>query len=366
MACLMVIVLHVKLFSVKDGQVRDTVLMVQTLASIAVGSFFLMSGFFIPNQSSVPRVWKSFLRNTALPALLVVLAVNILGPWLDDEAGFWEGIMAFDLPDFAERLMRAIIGLDVSFLGNGCAHLWFIMSYALIMIWAPAIMLFAHHDGKRLLMFYAALALFRLCIIDITKMTGIPVVIYLVELGPVEVLYFVLGYLIYTFRDRLAKAGWTAPVFGALAVIWFALVFLVQRTYYVFLMDQGRDVFDVNISGAYYTSWASFCAMVSACLVALFVLSLDIKGERLRKAIEVLGSLTFPIYLIHYPIVMKINAMGFGGALEKLFHAETAVGAVIYTGFYTLLVFLVTGGLILSFRSIRKVLAHKRIIPINK
>ena len=230
MACLMVIVLHVKLFSVKDGQVRDTVLMVQTLASIAVGSFFLMSGFFIPNQSSVSRVWKGFLQNTALPALLVVLAVNILGPWLDDEAGFWEGIMAFDLPDFAERLMRAIIGLDVSFLGNGCAHLWFIMSYALIMIWAPAIMLFAHHDGKRLLMFYAALALFRLCIIDITKMTGIPVVIYLVELGPVEVLYFVLGYLIYTFRDRLAKAGWTAPVFGALAVIWFALVFLVQRT----------------------------------------------------------------------------------------------------------------------------------------
>ena len=71
-ACLLVILLHIRLMAVENGIIRDSVLLMQTFTSIAVGTFFLIAGFFTPNQGSVIRVWKGFLRSVALPALLLV------------------------------------------------------------------------------------------------------------------------------------------------------------------------------------------------------------------------------------------------------------------------------------------------------
>ena len=352
-ACLLVILLHIRLMAVENGIIRDSVLLMQTFTSIAVGTFFLITGFFTPNQGSVIRVWKGFLRSVALPALLLVVAVNILGPWLDDEAGLGEAILQFDLPDFLERLFRGILGFDVSFLGNGCAHLWFIFSYALIMIWAPAIMLFARNGAGRLLIFYASIALLRLLLIDITKMTGIPVVIYLVELGPVEVLYFVLGYLIYSKRDKLRSCRPAFLILGFLSLLWFMLIFFVQKHYFMLQLKQGMDDFTVNVSGTYYIDWSSFCGVAASSLTGAALLSLSLRNKRLRTAINYMGSLTFPIYLLHYPIVMKINAMGFGGLLQSLFRADTVMGSFVYTVVYTLLVFLATGAIVIIWRYIR-------------
>lgn len=360
LACLLVIVVHIRPAMLLDGKVMNGALLMQTLTSVAVGSFFLISGFFTPNSPSVRKTWKRFLSGVLGPAFCYVIAVMLLNEWIASRTGILESLAAAfsDLPGLLGRLFRGTAAFNAGEYSIYTGHLWFVFSYALIMLWFPIIRLLIRNGTQRVLLFFVLLAFYRLLIIDITNTWPIPMILYLPELVPVEVLCFVIGYLLYQRREKLSGRLLVSACLCGLLLLLFCAMFLLQKNQFVLKLSEGVSSAELNLQSPYYLSWNSGLGVVASTVFAAFILSLPTKGERLSGLIRSLGSLTYPVYLVHFAIVAKLISSGVNDRVQEAMHAQTAAGAVLYTLSYALFIFLLSGALVLLLRAVRRQLAR--------
>lgn len=352
LACIMVIAGHARPFMVaQDGSIMDAALMIQAFAAPAVGIFFLISGFFTPRSNSVLRTWKHCLTGIVIPALVFAFFTDLLTEWISGKAGFLESIAGTDVPRVISEIFFGTIAFDAGRLGMYMGHLWFIFSYILIMLWFPAIRVLLKHGSRKVILFFCLLSFYRLVMIDITYLVDVPFPVYLATVMPVEVLCFVLGYVIYSDREKLRIKRHILPLAGILALALLALMFILQHKLFSSLIPDTPDPIDLNYDRVYYLSWNSGCAVIASILISIFILSLPLRGEKLKGALGFLGGLTFPVYLIHFPLVSKLNTSGFSPWLQDRLSFLGGAGVIIYTGMLTVLLFAVSAALGLIFRT---------------
>lgn len=352
LACIMVIAGHARPFMVaQDGSIMDAALMIQAFAAPAVGIFFLISGFFTPRSNSVLRTWKHCLTGIVIPALVFAFFTDLLTEWISGKAGFLESIAGTDVPHVISEIFFGTIAFDAGRLGMYMGHLWFIFSYILIMLWFPAIRVLLKHGSRKAILFFCLLSFYRLVMIDITYLVDVPFPVYLATVMPVEVLCFVLGYVIYSDREKLRRKRHILPLAGILALAVLAIMFILQHKLFSSLIPDTPDPIDLNYDRVYYLSWNSGCAVIASILISIFILSLPLRGEKLKRALSFLGGLTFPVYLIHFPLVSKLNTSGFSPWLQDRFSFLGGAGVIIYTGMLTVLLFAVSAALGLIFRT---------------
>lgn len=352
LACIMVIAGHARPFMVaQDGSIMDAALMIQAFAAPAVGIFFLISGFFTPRSNSVLRTWKHCLTGIVIPALVFAFFTDLLTEWISGKAGFLESIAGTDVPHVISEIFFGTIAFDAGRLGMYMGHLWFIFSYILIMLWFPAIRVLLKHGSRKVILFFCLLSFYRLVMIDITYLVDVPFPVYLATVMPVEVLCFVLGYVIYSDREKLRRKRHIMPLAGILALALLAIMFILQHKLFSSLIPDTPDPIDLNYDRVYYLSWNSGCAVIASILISIFILSLPLRGEKLKRALGFLGGLTFPVYLIHFPLVSKLNTSGFSPWLQDRLSFLGGAGVIIYTGMLTVLLFAVSAALGLIFRT---------------
>lgn len=352
LACIMVIAGHARPFMVaQDGSIMDAALMIQAFAAPAVGIFFLISGFFTPRSNSVLRTWKHCLTGIVIPALVFAFFTDLLTEWISGKAGFLESIAGTDVPHVISEIFFGTIAFDAGRLGMYMGHLWFIFSYILIMLWFPAIRVLLKHGSRKVILFFCLLSFYRLVMIDITYLVDVPFPVYLATVMPVEVLCFVLGYVIYSDREKLRRKRHIMPLAGILALALLAIMFILQHKLFSSLIPDTPDPIDLNYDRVYYLSWNSGCAVIASILISIFILSLPLRGEKLKRALGFLGGLTFPVYLIHFPLVSKLNTSGFSPWLQDRLSFLGGAGVIIYTGVLTVLLFAVSAALGLIFRT---------------
>lgn len=352
LACIMVIAGHARPFMVaQDGSIMDAALMMQAFAAPAVGIFFLISGFFTPRSNSVLRTWKHCLTGIVIPALVFAFFTDLLTEWISGKAGFLESIAGTDVPHVISEIFFGTIAFDAGRLGMYMGHLWFIFSYILIMLWFPAIRVLLKHGSRKVILFFCLLSFYRLVMIDITYLVDVPFPVYLATVMPVEVLCFVLGYVMYSDREKLRRKRHILPLAGILALALLAIMFIMQHKLFSSLIPDTPDPIDLNYDRVYYLSWNSGCAVIASILISIFILSLPLRGEKLKRALGFLGGLTFPVYLIHFPLVSKLNTSGFSPWLQDRLSFLGGAGVIIYTGMLTVLLFAVSAALGLIFRT---------------
>ncbi len=352
LACIMVIAGHARPFMVaQDGSIMDAALMIQAFAAPAVGIFFLISGFFTPRSSSVLKAWKRCLTGIVLPALLFAFFADLLTEWISGRAGLLESVAGTDVPHVISGILIGTIAFDAGRLGMYMGHLWFIFSYMLIMLWLPAIRVLLRYGSRKTIWFFCLLSFYRLVIIDITYTVDVPFPVYLATVMPVEVLCFVLGYMIYSDREKLRSRKHILPLSGLLALVLLGVMFLLQHNLFSSLIPDTPNPMDLNSDRVYYLSWNSGCAVIASILISIFMLSLPLRGEKLKKALGFLGGLTFPVYLIHFPLVSKLNTSGFSPWLQDRLGFLGGAGVIIYTGILTVLLFAVSAALALIIRA---------------
>lgn len=352
LACIMVIAGHARPFMVaQDGSIMDAALMIQAFAAPAVGIFFLISGFFTPRSNSVLRTWKHCLTGIVVPALIFAFFTDLLTEWISGKAGFLESIAGTDVPHVISEIFFGTIAFDAGRLGMYMGHLWFIFSYILIMLWFPAIRVLLKHGSRKVILFFCMLSFYRLVMIDITYLVDVPFPVYLATVMPVEVLCFVLGYVIYSDREKLRRKRHILPLAGILALALLAIMFILQHKLFSSLIPDTPDPIDLNYDRVYYLSWNSGCAVIASILISIFILSLPLRGEKLKRGLGFLGGLTFPVYLIHFPLVSKLNTSGFSPWLQDRLSFLGGAGVIIYTGVLTVLLFAVSAALGLIFRT---------------
>ena len=113
-------------------------------------------------------------------------------------------------------------------------------------------------------------------------------------------------------------------------------------------IDVGKD----GIFNEYFFNYDSLTVMISAVGLFAFCKNIQIKAQKFRKIITYIGSLTFIIYLIHYPVIMFLTGYGVRTfmivKLPRFVFYMAFIGVTFVLSLILAILFSVTGGLIIK------------------
>lgn len=363
-ACFMVIIIHIRLYAFSGTTLRDSALLMYVLSGPSVAIFFLISGFFFQDTQSILHIWKRFLTSVICPTMVLIMALSFLRPWIaQPEISLLQSIrMAHPLQDFLSML-KGFLCLDVVSFGSYAEHLWYILSYGTMMLWVPVIIALLRAHEERILLLLMGFAFLHFALDNLNGLYPLPIALYRPECIGKPTMYAIAGCFLYRHvasrratLDRSAEAR-ERHVCLLLALLLSIALFVLQKHLYVKGLQMGQDIAALNDS-YYYTSWNGMLCGLQAIALSAFILMLPEIPARVAQTIRTLGSLTFPIYLIHFIFTNHFRALGIEQAAQQLF-GGSFVGIVLYTLCYAALIFALCALMILAWRQMKQVLLKR-------
>lgn len=358
-ACFMVIVIHIRLYPFSGTTLRDSVILIYVLSGPSVAIFFLISGFFFRGTQSILHIWKRFMTSVICPAVMLIMSLSFLRPWIaQPEISLLQSMrLAHPLQDFLSML-RGFLCLDVVSFGSYAEHLWYILSYGTMMLWMPIIIGLLRAHEERILLLLMGFAFLHFTLDNLNGLYPLPIALYRPECIGKPTMYAIAGFFLYrhvTVRrstlDRSVEARERHACLLLALLISIALFFL-QKYLYVKGLQMGQDIAALN-ANYYYTSWSGMLCGLQAIAISAFILMLPEIPARAAQTIRTLGSLTFPIYLIHFIFTNHFRALGIEQAAQQLF-GGSFVGIVLYTLCYAALIFALCALMILAWRQMKQ------------
>ncbi|SFG40210.1 acyltransferase family protein [Oribacterium sp. WCC10] len=387
-ACLMVIMIHVRPFPFSGDNLRDAVILIYVLNGPAVASFLLISGFFISKKQSLIHVWLRFLKGIILPAAVFVFVLGMIRTWIDHpEISILTSISLANPLKALTDMAQGFLAFDTVRFGIYADHLWYIFSHAEIMLWMTVILPLVRHDEQNMLKLLLAFAAIHFTLQNLSALVILPFSLYTFPAIGKPSMYAIAGYLFYSWVKRIREpdnrsaiqtsnhsdinsvssmgtdAGLNIHVHNpAVYTFIFFLVFLtssvflfmLQKHIYVAGLMSGRSPSDLN-TDYYFTSWnGMICALQTISLSGMVLLLPTQKwNSMIRTAIKSFGGCTFHIYLIHYIFTNHFRAIGLEGIVRNLF-GESSQGLILYTLMYSIFVFMFSASLIFIYRKLWK------------
>lgn len=349
-ACFAVIWYHIRELPFKtNGELSETAVFFECLCTICVMTFFLITGFFIYNKKgNIITDWimllKKFLINIFLPFIIVCIITLIFHEFLISKNSFIECINNINISYIIEKLVLSIKSFDVAMLPGTAAHLWYIYSYAIIMIVYPITRYILTKMPK--FVGYLIVAILTICMIvnDYHLYFGDPSFNLIFKIIHKPIYYSAVGHILYNdiikkFIDSKNIDNKTLVINKEIFVIsilvyaiTFVLLFFTQVGYYL----------GVN-NGYVYTSWLSLYSLVMTSAFILIVYSVNIDkflNEKISNGIFYLSSKTLYIYLIHYLIITKFMSIGFQNIWTR--NRPNILYHFVYYIFYSLFIFILS------------------------
>ncbi len=340
LACYLVILMHVRTIAVlDDGTIADWALLANMLSAPGVGLYFLICGCFIP-LSGVLKAWKNFLLRIVVPALVFIIAADLLDGWLSGDCGVLQSILQSDLREIFSGILTGFLHADAWAMGRCTGHLWFLFSYGTIMLWMPLFHAVVMADGKKALAFFTILSLCSLLIVDYATLFPVSYAVPMPQLPPWELMYAAAGYLLYHGIKKPSKAG--AAAAAGLAAILCVMMFCGQKALYLKGLAAGGTPAEVGLI-PYYLNWLSGLCAACAMAIAAAVFFLPEPQGRIHKAVCAAGGVTYPVFLLHFPIIYKIRTLGLENAGKNAAVRGGAAGNLLFTLLYALAVFVISG-----------------------
>ena len=399
-ACLMVIMIHVRPFPFSGTTLRDAVIFINVMNGPAVAAFFLISGFFISSGQTFSHIILRFLKGVILPTAVFVFCLGLIRPWIDTPVmSLWDSILIAQPFNIMSDMLQGFIAFDTVRFGIYADHLWYIFSYASIMFWMPVILSLVKHHELTALRLMLLFGVFHYTLVNLSALVILPLGIYIPESMGKPALYTIAGYLFYkrikelrntdtlaakaashdTAGEKVIPHSANVPLtdafvfshsllkkfapllFSLLFVIFSGLLFFLQKHVYLQGFMMGRSVDELN-RDYYFTSWSGLlCALQTVSLsgaVLLFPLKIHSRAKSTLypaagRLISTLGGYTFYIYLIHYIFTNHFRAVGFEDTVKTLF-GESSFGLMMYTLSYSVLIFVLCASLIFIYRKLWK------------
>jgi len=378
-ACLMVIMIHVRPFPFSGTTLRDAVVFINVMNGPAVAAFFLISGFFISKKQTLSHIVLRFLKGVILPTAIFVFCLGLIRPWIDTPGmGLLQSIMSSQPLAILSDMLQGFLAFDTVRFGIYADHLWYIFSYASIMFWMPVILTLVKHDETTALKLLLLIGVFHYTLVNLSALVVLPFGIYLPEAMGKPALYTIAGYLFYSWIKKvraieqpLTKNKRLPLLFFLMFIILSTVLFFLQKHVYTQGLMIGRSVDELN-TDYYFTSWSGLICALQTVSLAGFVLLLPLKLQyksgfssvssantdngsfkdqtkqsscsiavpysAVGMLISTLGGYTFYIYLIHYVFTNHFRATGLE-ATFKGFFGETSLGLILYSLVYSLFIF---------------------------
>lgn len=306
-ACVFVISTHTLMnFRVQEGVINYGVLLADSFTRCCVPIFLLLSGMYMFRGKRCKAVAKSVVLRIALPLFAVCVLLQVLGPFLT------ENRMVLG-PVNLGAIASAFLTFSEAPISNGF-YLWYLFAMLIVYCWYPLLRHVCVDEKKanNTRLYLLALGFF-VTAVSPTLLSVVPSLQgkYSIPnpLGLYEVFLVVLGY---ELGRRYAAGGqrkWPFRLAG------FAL-FVVGALLTYFLTVYVDIAADRQFDHLFFT-YETVGPTVSAVGLILTFAHLDIKKKSVRRVISFIGDRTYVMYLVHWPIMLKLDYSGFSFLLRS-------------------------------------------------
>lgn len=349
-ACFAVIWYHIRELPFKtNGELSETAVFFECLCTICVMTFFLITGFFIYNKKgNIIADWisllKKFLINIFVPFIIVCVITLIFHDFLISKNSFIECINNINISYIIEKLFLSIKSFDVAMLPGTAAHLWYVYSYAIIMLVYPITRYILTKMPK--FFGYLIVAILTVCMVvnDYHLYFGDPSYNLIFKIIHKPIYYSAVGHILY--NDIIKKYVDSKPIDDKTLIInikLFVISILVYAITFVLLFfTQVGYYLGVN-NGYVYTSWLSLYSLIMTSAFILVVYNVNAEKfltSKIKNAIFNLSSKTLYIYLVHYLIITKFMSIGFQNIWTR--NRPNIIYHFVYYIFYSLFIFILS------------------------
>lgn len=361
-ACFAVIWYHIRELPFKsNGELSETAVFFECICTICVMTFFLITGFFIYNKKgSIIYDWlkmlKKFFINIFIPFIIICIITLIFHDYLISKNSFVYCIKNININYIAEKLWLSIKTFDVAPLPGTAAHLWYIYSYAIIIIAYPITRYVLTKMPKCI--GYIIILILTICMVinDYHLYFGDPTYNKIFQIIHKPIYYSACGYVLY--NDIIKKYIDNKEITNKTLVInkkIFCISVLVYIVTFVllFLTQVGYDLGTNN--GYVYTSWLSLYSLVLTTAFILIIYNINVErflNDKIKNTIYFLSSKTLGIYLVHYLIITKFISIGFQ-SMWTMNRPNILYHFVFYI-FYSLFIFILSLLFVLFIDSIKR------------
>lgn len=307
-ACLAVIGFHLALttYNVYEVGVDWSRLFTKAFLQDGVGLFFIITGFFIANGKTYSQVIKHTLKRVVLPAFICLCLCQFFNEWILNKDTFMNCLTNIDIGDVT-AILTAVFRGDTHEALPIAAHLWYIFAYIEIMIFIPVFHLLCKPNNETKCARYVLMFMcfMNMLVKDIEKFYVSPIVHYFTVfsmIGP-HMLMILIGYELYLYKDKIKEKKKLIIPIGLLCyVIVNVLRYKLESQYMIInhLVKEGA-----------FMSWDTSIGVISTVIIFKVLYALDLKNMKFNKFLAFASSLTFGVYLIHFPLLAKIDLFKF-------------------------------------------------------
>lgn len=353
-ACMAVIWYHIRELPWKsNGELSETAVFFECVCTICVMTFFLITGFFIYNKKGpIIKDWlsliKKFLSQVFLFFIFVSIFTLIFHNYLISKDSFISCIKNISFPYIFSTLFNSIIHFDANYLPGTAAHLWYVFSYAIIIIAYPITRFVMTKMPKYV--GYIIIAILTICMIvnDYFLFFGNPTYNLIFKIIHKPIYYSACGHVLYNdvmkkYIDvKLENCADKESIIIINKVI-FAVSLIVYAISFI-LLFKTQVAYDLGTNGEYvYTSWLSTFSLFLTSSFILFVYNLNLErflNDKINNIIYYMSSKSLGIYMIHYPIITKFLSIGFQSRFTN--NRPNILYHLAYYIFYSLFIFIVS------------------------
>ena len=361
-ACFAVIWYHIRELPFKsNGELSETAVFFECICTICVMTFFLITGFFIYNKKgNIIYDWlkmlKKFFINIFIPFIIICIITLIFHDYLISKNSFVYCIKNININYIAEKLWLSIKTFDVAPLPGTAAHLWYIYSYAIIIIVYPITRYVLTKMTKCI--GYIIILILTICMVinDYHLYFGDPTYNKIFQIIHKPIYYSACGYVLYNdiIKKYIDNKEITNKTLVINKKIFFISIFVYIVTFVLlFLTQVGYDLGTNN--GYVYTSWLSLYSLVLTTAFILIIYNINVErflNDKIKNTIYFLSSKTLGIYLVHYLIITKFISIGFQ-SMWTMNRPNILYHFVFYI-FYSLFIFILSLLFVLFIDSIKR------------
>lgn len=353
-ACMAVIWYHIRELPWKtNGELSETAVFFECVCTICVMTFFLITGFFIYNRKgTILENWgyliKKFFSQVFIFFILVCIFTIVFHEFLISRESFLYCIQNASLSKIATTLFDSFRYFSANYLPGTAAHLWYIFSYAIIIIAYPITKFIIEKFPKYITYIILVILTIFMIINDYYLFYGNPSYNLIFKIIHKPIYYSVWGYVLYNdiikkyVDERLKKTRNKKKILIINKPLCFISVLMYAITF--ILLFKTQVAYDLGTNGEYvYTSWLSTYSLFLTTGFILFIYNLNIDrflNEKINNIIYYLSSKTLGIYMIHYLVITKFLSIGFQSMFTN--NRPNFLYHLIYYTFYSLFIFIVS------------------------
>ena len=350
-ACIAVIWYHIRFLPWKStGELSEMAVLFESICTICVMTFFLISGFFIYDRKNNIFVdWihllKNFFLKIFLPFILVAIFCIIFHDYLVTTATFYECIKNISVSNIVFSIKDSILTLSSDPLPGTAAHLWYVYAYLYILIAYPITRFILTKTPRYVSYILLTICLCVMIVNDYQSFYGDSIYYRFFEIIRKPIIYSAFGYILY--HDVMKKCVDEKLRDNDKVIIINKIIFFTSIIVYLItfvLLFRTQVAYDLGVNNGYvFTSWLSTYSLVLTISFILIVYNINLEkftNDSIKKGIYFISSKTFGIYLIHYPIIVKLSSIGFQYFFTR--NVRLKIDYFIYFTFYGAFIFIIS------------------------